>query len=93
MFWSFHACSLKAKRSRGRTPTPGRYQGLRDKRGQGHRRSRSYSPRRTERDYHARGRQGRPRSRSPYGRRCDDYDLYRKRKGHTMSGDGGGYRR
>ncbi|KAL4384205.1 hypothetical protein GQ457_15G009300 [Hibiscus cannabinus] len=83
----------KAKRSRGRTPTPGRYQGLRDKRGEGHRRSRSYSPRRTERDYRSRGRQGRSRSRSPYGRRCDDYDSYRKRKGHTMSGDGGGYRR
>ncbi|XP_062029998.1 serine/arginine-rich splicing factor SR45a-like isoform X2 [Rosa rugosa] len=52
----------KAKRKRGRTPTPGRYQGLRDKRGRDRgdrdygdrdrdrdrdrRRSRSYSPRR-----------------------------------------------
>ncbi|RZC72682.1 hypothetical protein C5167_048161 [Papaver somniferum] len=47
----------KAKRKRGRTPTPGRYQGVKDKRGGfggdrgdhgpigGRRRSRSYSPR------------------------------------------------
>ncbi|XVF10566.1 hypothetical protein REPUB_Repub07fG0193600 [Reevesia pubescens] len=81
----------KAKRSRGRTPTPGRYQGLRDKRGQGRRRSRSYSPRRYDRDHQSRGRQGRSRSRSPYGRRRDDHDKYRKRRG--ASGDGGGYRK
>ncbi|XP_022738585.1 serine/arginine-rich splicing factor SR45a-like [Durio zibethinus] len=59
----------KAKRSRGRTPTPGRYQGLRDRRGQGRRQSHSYSPRRHDRDHYARGRQGRSRSHSPYGRR------------------------
>ncbi|XWS49974.1 hypothetical protein CRYUN_Cryun12cG0048500 [Craigia yunnanensis] len=83
----------KAKRSRGRTPTPGRYQGLQDRRGQGRRRSRSYSPRRHDRDYHPRGRQGRPRSRSPYGRRKDDYGSYRRHRERSLSGDGGSYRR
>ncbi|EOY24793.1 PREDICTED: serine/arginine-rich splicing factor SR45a isoform X1 [Theobroma cacao] len=83
----------KAKRSRGRTPTPGRYHGLRDRRGQGRRRSRSYSPRRYDRDYHSRGRQGRSRSRSPYGRKRDDYDSYRRRRERSLSGDGSGYRR
>ncbi|XVE64811.1 hypothetical protein DITRI_Ditri07aG0131900 [Diplodiscus trichospermus] len=83
----------KAKRSRGRTPTPGRYQGLRDRRGQGRRRSRSYSPRRYDREYYPRGRQGRSRSRSPYGRRKDDYDSHRRRRERSLSGDGGGYRR
>ncbi|XP_039120684.1 serine/arginine-rich splicing factor SR45a-like [Dioscorea cayenensis subsp. rotundata] len=34
----------KAKRSRGRTPTPGKYRGAREVRGRGHRRSWSYSP-------------------------------------------------
>ncbi|XVF13093.1 hypothetical protein REPUB_Repub08aG0178200 [Reevesia pubescens] len=82
----------KAKRSRGRTPTPGRYQGLRDRRGQGRRRS--HSPRRYDRDHYSRGRQGRSRSRSPYGRRREDYDSYRRRKEPSLSGDGsGGYRR
>ncbi|GMI70359.1 hypothetical protein HRI_000705200 [Hibiscus trionum] len=84
---------MQAKRSRGRTPTPGRYQGLRDRRGQGHRRSRSYSPRRNDRNHHSRGRQGRLRSRSPYGRRCYDYDSYRKHKGHSLYGDGSEYDR
>ncbi|XP_021283024.1 serine/arginine-rich splicing factor SR45a-like [Herrania umbratica] len=83
----------KAKRSRGRTPTPGRYHGLRDRRGQGRRRSRSYSPRRYDRDYHSRGRQGRSRSRSPHGRKRDDYDSYRRRRERSLSGDGSGYRR
>ncbi|XP_022720650.1 serine/arginine-rich splicing factor SR45a-like [Durio zibethinus] len=83
----------KAKRSRGRTPTPGRYQGLRDRRGQGRRRSRSYSPRRYDRDHFSRGRQGRSRSRSPHGRRRDDYDSYRRRRERSLSGDGNGYRR
>ncbi|KAM6556689.1 hypothetical protein CsatB_003708 [Cannabis sativa] len=59
----------KAKRKRGRTPTPGRYQGLRDKRGgHGNRHSRSYSPRRwPDRDPYSRDQ--RRRSRSPYDRR------------------------
>ncbi|XVF52934.1 hypothetical protein PTKIN_Ptkin05aG0057800 [Pterospermum kingtungense] len=83
----------KAKRSRGRTPTPGRYQGLRDRRGHGRRRSRSYSPRRHDRDYFPRGRPGRSRSRSPYGRRKDDYDSHRRRRERSLSGEGGGYRR
>ncbi|XP_022760563.1 serine/arginine-rich splicing factor SR45a-like isoform X1 [Durio zibethinus] len=83
----------KAKRSRGRTPTPGRYQGFRDGRGQGRRRSRSYSPRRSDRDYYPRGRQGRSRSHSPYGRRKDYSDSYRRRRERSMSGGGGGYRR
>ncbi|XP_031259495.1 serine/arginine-rich splicing factor SR45a-like [Pistacia vera] len=56
----------KAKRSRGRTPTPGRYHGLRERRGPGRRRSRSYSPHRYDRDPYPRERRG--RSRSPYGR-------------------------
>ncbi len=55
----------KAKRKRGRTPTPGRYQGVRDKRGNERRRSRSYSPRRRyNRDSHFRDQRG--RSRSPH---------------------------
>ncbi|KAB2000805.1 hypothetical protein ERO13_D12G232000v2 [Gossypium hirsutum] len=83
----------KAKRSRGRTPTPGRYQGVRDRRGQGHRRSRSYSPRQNDRDYHSRGRRGRSRSRSPYGRRRDDPDLHRRHRERSLSGDGSGHRR
>ncbi|KDP25408.1 hypothetical protein JCGZ_20564 [Jatropha curcas] len=83
----------KAKRSRGRTPTPGRYQGLREKRGRGRRRSHSYSPRRwddRDRDYHARDR--RVRSRSPYSRRGDDYDSYRKHRDRSLSAERG-YRR
>ncbi|XP_058083852.1 serine/arginine-rich splicing factor SR45a-like isoform X6 [Magnolia sinica] len=61
----------KAKRKRGRTPTPGRYQGLREKKGRGRRQSPSFSPRRRERGpSDSRGR--RERSRSPYGRR-DEY--------------------
>lgn len=79
----------KAKRARGRTPTPGRYQGQRERRGgRGLRRSRSYSPRRRydshrdrpnydHRDRYPRERRG--RSRSPYRRRADDYsDSYRR---------------
>ncbi|XP_039126933.1 serine/arginine-rich splicing factor SR45a-like [Dioscorea cayenensis subsp. rotundata] len=60
----------KAKRSRGRTPTPGKYRGAREVRGRGHRRSRSYSPYRprdrgrSRSRSHSRGR--RERSRSPY---------------------------
>ncbi|XP_050379006.1 serine/arginine-rich splicing factor SR45a-like [Argentina anserina] len=73
----------KAKRKRGRTPTPGRYQGLRDKRDAGHdrggrgygdrdrdrerRRSRSYSPRRRQ-DREPPSRDWRGRSRSPPAR-------------------------
>ncbi|KAM7491422.1 hypothetical protein LguiA_034343 [Lonicera macranthoides] len=70
----------KAKRKRGRTPTPGRYHGVNDKRGNGRRRSRSHSPRRRNdrRDFQPRDRRG--RSRSPYGRRTDDYSSsYRRR--------------
>ncbi|XP_058199440.1 serine/arginine-rich splicing factor SR45a-like isoform X2 [Rhododendron vialii] len=70
-----------AKRKRGRTPTPGRYQGLRDKRG------RDYSPpRRYERDPRTSESRGRPRS--PHSRRGnDDYSDSYGRRG------GGGYRR
>ncbi|CAI9094113.1 OLC1v1029800C8 [Oldenlandia corymbosa var. corymbosa] len=60
----------KAKRKRGRTPTPGRYQGLRGRRGYGPRRSRSRSPHQRYREPYRRDR--RERSRSPYGRRPDD---------------------
>ncbi|KAM1128265.1 hypothetical protein ACFX13_038913 [Malus domestica] len=84
----------KAKRKRGRTPTPGRYQGLRDKRDAGRdrdrdcdrRRSRSYSPRRLQdRDPYPRDRRG--RSRSPYGRRADEHsDSYRRRRERSLSG-------
>ncbi|KAL7167578.1 hypothetical protein ACSBR2_038107 [Camellia fascicularis] len=83
----------KAKRKRGRTPTPGRYQGLRDKRGQDRRRSRSYSPRRRyERDPFSRGRRGRSRS-PPYGRRADDHrsDSYRRRRERSLSAGGRAY--
>lgn len=95
----------KAKRARGRTPTPGRYQGLRDKRaggggggGRGRRRSRSYSPRRRyDRGQYNRDppypRDRRGRSRSPYGgRRADDYpDSYRRRRERSLSAGRGGY--
>ncbi|KAL9231005.1 hypothetical protein vseg_006283 [Gypsophila vaccaria] len=79
----------KAKRSRGRTPTPGRYQGLREKRegpGPSHKRPHSFAPRgRYDRDHydrephpHAHDRRERPRS--PYGRRADyRYDSHRRR--------------
>ncbi|KAM3688103.1 hypothetical protein ACB098_10G127500 [Castanea mollissima] len=85
----------KAKRKRGRTPTPGRYHGLRDNRrgaGQGRRRSRSYSPRRwQDRDPYSRDRRG--RSRSPYGRRTDDYDSHRRHRERSLSAGGRGYAR
>ncbi|PSS11385.1 Serine/arginine-rich splicing factor SR45a like [Actinidia chinensis var. chinensis] len=70
----------KAKRKRGRTPTPGRYHGLREKQGRDRRRSRSYSPRRRyEKDPYSRDRRG--RSRSPYARRTDDNsDSYRRQR-------------
>ncbi|KAI4315444.1 hypothetical protein L6164_028252 [Bauhinia variegata] len=75
----------KAKRKRARTPTPGRYYGLRDRRGSGWRRSRSYSPRRyQDSDYYSRERRG--RSRSPCSRRTDDYsDSYRRRRERSLS--------
>ncbi|XP_008779363.1 serine/arginine-rich splicing factor SR45a-like [Phoenix dactylifera] len=69
----------KAKRKRGRTPTPGKYCGARERRGRDRRRSRSYSPYRPrERDCsYSRGR--RERSHSPYGRgshrRCRDRSI------------------
>ncbi|KAJ8432448.1 hypothetical protein Cgig2_027745 [Carnegiea gigantea] len=74
----------KAKRSRGRTPTPGRYQGQREKRGgRGRRQSRSYSPRRRyDRGHYDRDpypRDGRGRSRSPYRRRPDEYSASYRR--------------
>ncbi|XP_059444084.1 serine/arginine-rich splicing factor SR45a-like [Corylus avellana] len=83
----------KAKRKRGRTPTPGKYYGLRDtRRGSGRRRSRSYSPRRwQDRDPYSRDRRG--RSRSPYSRRTDDYDSHRRRKERSLSASGSGYAR
>ncbi|XP_024175024.1 serine/arginine-rich splicing factor SR45a isoform X3 [Rosa chinensis] len=79
----------KAKRKRGRTPTPGRYQGLRDKRGRDRgdrdygdrdrdrdrRRSRSYSPRRRkDREPPSRdNRRGRSRSPPARDRRVDEH--------------------
>ncbi|KAL8498474.1 hypothetical protein ACS0TY_021704 [Phlomoides rotata] len=72
----------KAKRSRGRTPTPGKYQGLRDKRetDRSRRRSRSHSPRRrSDRNSDHRGhRHG--RLPSPHGRRADDHDSRRRHR-------------
>ncbi|KAH6769023.1 RNA-binding family protein [Perilla frutescens var. hirtella] len=81
----------KAKRKRGRTPTPGQYQGLRDKRGsdRSRRRSRSYSPRRrNDRDSDRGERRGllsdrgerRGRRPSPYGRRSGDDNTHRRRR-------------
>ncbi|XP_030474964.1 serine/arginine-rich splicing factor SR45a-like [Syzygium oleosum] len=85
----------KAKRKRGRTPTPGRYLGLKEKRGRGGRRSRSYSPRRRrDDDYYPRDRRG--RSRSPYGRRERDKehpDSSKRRRERSLSRDSGGYSR
>ncbi|XP_027082053.1 serine/arginine-rich splicing factor SR45a-like [Coffea eugenioides] len=79
----------KAKRKRGRTPTPGRYQGLRGRRGYGPRRSRSYSPRRRhDRDPYHRDHRG--RSRSPYGRRGDDNDSYGRYRDRSVSPGGRG---
>lgn len=84
----------KAKRSRGRTPTPGRYRGLRERRGRGHRRSRSYSPRRLH-DREPYGRERRGRSRSPnYSRKTDEYhESYRRRRERSLSAGGSGYQR
>ncbi|KAL2517123.1 RRM domain-containing protein [Abeliophyllum distichum] len=72
-----------AKRRRGRTPTPGRFQGLRDKQGHRRRRSRSHSPRRRryDRDSDYRGRRG--RSHSPYGRRKDDYETHGRHRNRS----------
>ncbi|KAI3422724.1 RRM domain-containing protein [Psidium guajava] len=85
----------KAKRRRGRTPTPGRYLGLKEKQGRGGRRSRSYSPRRRrDDDYNPRDRRG--RSRSPYGRRereREHSDSSRRRRERSLSRDSGGYSR
>ncbi|KAL6586857.1 hypothetical protein OROMI_001845 [Orobanche minor] len=72
----------KAKRRRGRTPTPGRYLGLREVRG--HRRSPSYSPYHRSRSssYSSkRGRSSRSRSYSPqyYSRRRRSQSSYRGR--------------
>ncbi|XP_038690446.1 serine/arginine-rich splicing factor SR45a-like isoform X1 [Tripterygium wilfordii] len=79
----------KAKRKRGRTPTPGKYYGARDKRGHGRRQSRSFSPRRYHgRDYSPRDRKG--GSSSSYHRR-DDYDSYKRHRDRSLSP--GGYRR
>ncbi|XP_030538088.1 serine/arginine-rich splicing factor SR45a-like [Rhodamnia argentea] len=87
----------KAKRKRGRTPTPGRYLGLKEKQGRGGRRSRSRSPRRRrDDDYYPRDRRGRSRSRSPYGRRERDKghsDSSRRRRERSLSRDSGGYSR
>ncbi|WCJ26326.1 RNA-binding (RRM/RBD/RNP motifs) family protein [Euphorbia peplus] len=79
----------KAKRSRGRTPTPGRYQGLKesDKRGSGQRRSRSFSPRRRGDD---RGRDYNPRDRRGRG---DGYDTYRRHRDRSLSAEPRRYRR
>ncbi|XP_040987328.1 serine/arginine-rich splicing factor SR45a-like isoform X3 [Juglans microcarpa x Juglans regia] len=82
----------KAKRKRGRTPTPGRYQGLRDnRRGYGRRRSRSFSPRRwQDKDSYSKNRRG--RSRSPYSR-TDDYDSHRRHRERSWSAGPSGYTR
>ncbi|XP_058224983.1 serine/arginine-rich splicing factor SR45a-like [Rhododendron vialii] len=80
----------KAKRKRGRTPTPGRYHGLRERErgGRDQRQSRGYSPRRrNERDR-------RGRSRSPNDRRFDvSSDSYRKHRERSLSAGGSGHRR
>ncbi|KAL5747526.1 hypothetical protein ACOSP7_024530 [Xanthoceras sorbifolium] len=74
----------KARRKRGRTPTPGRYQGLKDRRGQGRRRSRSYSPRRhQDKEPYSRDRRG--RSRSPYGRGRSRSPIDRRRDYYSDS--------
>ncbi|KAJ4950841.1 hypothetical protein NE237_027673 [Protea cynaroides] len=79
----------KAKRKRGRTPTPGRYHGLKDQRGHGHgheqgsRRSCSYYPRRWQERDHWRDR--RERSRSPCGRRGEEYDSHKRRRDRSLS--------
>ncbi|XAR70271.1 hypothetical protein NMG60_11027070 [Bertholletia excelsa] len=69
----------RARRRRGRTPTPGRYYGIRDKRGRDRRRSRSYSPRRRYDRVDRYSRDHRGRSKSPYGRRADDSSGSHKR--------------
>ncbi|KAL3738168.1 hypothetical protein ACJRO7_019664 [Eucalyptus globulus] len=85
----------KARRKCGRTPTPGRYLGLKEKQGRGGRRSRSYSPRRRcDDDYYPRDRRG--RSRSPRGRREREKerpDSSRRRRERSLSRDSGGYSR
>ncbi|XP_052184666.1 serine/arginine-rich splicing factor SR45a-like isoform X2 [Diospyros lotus] len=58
---------LQARRRRGRTPTPGRYLGLRTIRGRRH--SPSYSPYSRSRSPHYSSERGRSRSYSPYHRR------------------------
>ncbi|XP_068640396.1 serine/arginine-rich splicing factor SR45a-like [Aristolochia californica] len=70
----------KAKRKRGRTPTPGKYHGLKDTRGRGSRRRLpSYSPsRRHERGRSPHSRARRDRSVSPYGRR--EGSMHRRRR-------------
>ncbi|CAH9069086.1 unnamed protein product [Cuscuta europaea] len=74
----------KAKRKRRRTPTPGRYQGVINKRGSDGRRSRSHSPRRRqERDSYYGDRRGRPRS--PYNQRADDSGSYRRHQDMSTS--------
>nr|XP_011463909.1 PREDICTED: serine/arginine-rich splicing factor SR45a-like isoform X2 [Fragaria vesca subsp. vesca] len=77
----------KAKRKRGRTPTPGRYQGLRDKRGRdrgdrdyGDRGDRDYGDRNRDRDRDRR----RSRSYSPR-RRQDREPPSRERRGRSRS--------
>ncbi|KAJ8623798.1 hypothetical protein MRB53_032328 [Persea americana] len=75
----------KAKRKRGRTPTPGRYHGVRENTGRGRRRSPSYSPRRKDRE-RSRSRGRRERSRSPYGRR-DEYLANKRRRERSLSDD------
>ncbi|CAN6284811.1 unnamed protein product [Urochloa humidicola] len=68
----------KAKRRRGRTPTPGKYLGTKSSRG---RRSPSYSPVRRDR-YSSRYSPDRERSYSPYSRR-QSYSPYDRRRSHS----------
>ncbi|CAL4913699.1 unnamed protein product [Urochloa decumbens] len=68
----------KAKRRRGRTPTPGKYLGTKSSRG---RRSPSYSPVRRDR-YSSQYSPDRERSYSPYSRRRS-YSPYDRRRSHS----------
>ncbi|ONK63762.1 uncharacterized protein A4U43_C07F18670 [Asparagus officinalis] len=70
----------RAKRRRGRTPTPGKYCGSRERRDSGCKRTRSRSPYRSRQrdDSHYRGR--RERSRSPHSR-----DSHRRRRERSLS--------
>ncbi|KAI4370086.1 hypothetical protein MLD38_018469 [Melastoma candidum] len=78
-----------AKRKRGRSPTPGKYLGSKERQGRdSRRRSRSYSPRRRrDDDSYRRDRDRRDRSLTPRGRReeGDRPDSHRRRRERSVS--------